>query len=138
MHTAHILIIEDNRSDVDYILYGFKKYLLKNALEVIYDGNAAVDYCRSFSDQQIVPDLILLDMNLPRVHGIDVLKVFKEHSLLCKVPIVITTASLTRSAAEKAVSLGATGIIEKPIKIEKLINLLKEHTSLELSLVVRD
>lgn len=142
MHCAKILMIEDNKSDVDYLIYGFKKNHIKNYLEVIYDGSTAIDFitrCDNPSaiahQEVILPDLILLDMNLPRVHGVELIQAILASPTLSSVPILIVTASLTKELAQTAMTYGAVGIMEKPVKIDELIKVLSSLPGFALSIV---
>lgn len=142
MHCAKILMIEDNKSDVDYLIYGLKKNHIKNYLEVIYDGSTVLDFIKrcdnpsAIAQQEVIlPDLILLDMNLPRVHGVELIQAILASPALSSVPILIVTASLTKELAQTAMTYGAVGIIEKPVKVDELVKVISSLPGFALSIV---
>ena len=90
MNTAlPILLIEDNPMDVDLTRRAFIRHNLTNPLEVLRDGQEAIDFIARWREGEPAPSVILLDLKLPKVSGLDVLKSVREHSSLGTVPVVV-------------------------------------------------
>ncbi len=137
MRPAKVLIIEDNRSDVDLIIYHLKKHHIKSRLQVIYDGESALHFpdTQEDSDEKIVPDLIFLDMNLPRVHGIEILKQFRSHPDYLTTPIIVISQKVNDNDRDLAIQYGANFFIEKPITYDNLLVAIEGINEISITLV---
>ena len=124
MEYKSILLIEDNTDDIDLTLRAFKKNNLRNEIIVIKDGEQALDYINcsgKFSgrntDKQ--PAIILLDLKLPKVDGIEVLKTIKANPRMKIIPVIILTSSLEEKDIMNGYSFGANSYIRKPVDFNK-------------------
>jgi CheY-like chemotaxis protein len=124
--TLPILLIEDNPMDVDLTRRAFIRHNLANPLEVMRDGQEAIDFVTGWRAGDPVPSVILLDLKLPKVSGLEVLKVIREHPDIGTVPIVVLTSSAEDDDIRKAYLLGANSYIVKPVDFEKFIDVARQ------------
>ena len=118
-----ILLVEDNLADVDLTLRAFARRQLANPVQVARDGEEAVDWIPRWEAGETLPLLILLDLKLPRIDGLEVLARLKSHSLTRKIPVVVLTTSEEDKDIESAYSLGANSYILKPVDFVKFVDL---------------
>jgi len=126
-----ILIVEDNPSDAELMLHALKKGNLGNKLIVVEDGKKALDFifCEGeFSDKKIddKPKVIFLDIKLPKVNGLEVLKKIKANELTKTIPVVMVTSSNQDPDIEKAYKYGANSYIVKPVDFDKFADVAAE------------
>jgi CheY-like chemotaxis protein len=127
MNTAlPILLIEDNPMDVDLTRRAFVRHNLTNPLEVLRDGQEALDFFSSWRRGDLAPSVVLLDLKLPKVSGLEVLRTIREHSLLGTVPVVVLTSSSEDIDIHEAYLLGANSYIVKPVDFEKFIDVARQ------------
>jgi hypothetical protein len=124
-----ILLVEDNPLDVDLTIRAFKSSNLINPIEVARDGEEALKYIKKWDDGAAIPVVILLDLKLPKVDGLDVLKTLKEHTIYKTIPIVVLTSSSENSDIKSAYKLGVNSYIVKPVNFD---NFLKVAGQIEL------
>ncbi len=141
--TAHqhkeieILLVEDDAGDVDLIKEALKEGKLHNRLDVVEDGEEAMAFLRkegSFADA-MEPDLILLDLNLPKKDGREVLAEIKEDPALRKIPVVILTTSEAEADILKSYDLHANCYITKPVDLDQFIAVMRSIQDFWLSIV---
>ncbi len=122
-----ILLVEDSPSDVLIIREALSEVVFNNNLVVVENGVAAVDYlsCRGSYKGSQRPDLILLDINLPKKNGREVLSEIKCDPNLKKIPVVVLTTSNSRSDIEDAYQLNANCYVVKPIDFDKFIEVVQ-------------
>ena len=118
-----ILLIEDNQDDIALTLRAFNKCNIKNKVNIIEDGQDALDYiaCRGAyegKDPHDLPTVILLDINLPKVNGFEILKAIRENDTTKFLPVVILTSSKEEPDILKGYSLGANSYIRKPVDFQ--------------------
>ena len=123
---AHILLVEDNRMDIELTLDAFKEARLKNTIQVAQNGEEALDYLfgrGKYSDRETypLPNLVLLDLKLPRVDGFEVLRQIKSAPILKRLPVVILTSSIEEQDLIKSYSLGANSYIRKPVDFSQFV-----------------
>ncbi|HVY23437.1 MAG TPA: response regulator [Steroidobacteraceae bacterium] len=124
MNTAPILLVEDNPDDVELTCIGFKRANIHNEVIVVQDGREAIDYftgCGKFSGKPhgTLPSLIVLDLNLPRVSGIELLKWIRQDPRTRFVPtVVLTTSSHERDVLDSYIA-GTNGYVQKPIGFDE-------------------
>jgi chemotaxis family two-component system response regulator Rcp1 len=120
---ANILLIEDSEADVRLTREVLKDSKLKVSLEVVNDGVEAIRFLKGEGKNRnsIRPDLILLDLNLPKKDGKEVLKEIKEDDDLKRIPVVILTVSKNEEDILKSYNLGANCFITKPVDLEQFI-----------------
>ena len=124
-----ILLVEDNPNDVELTLKGLKEHNLANEVVVARDGVEALDYlyCRGqFADRsQGNPAVILLDLNLPRIDGLEVLKKIRSDDQLKLVPVVVLTSSREERDLMEAYKLGANAYVVKPVNFQEFMDAIK-------------
>lgn len=131
MAGVEILLVEDNPNDVELTLYALKKNNLANQIEVVRDGAEALGFIfctgayahRSTQDN---PKVILLDLKLPKVDGLEVLQRVKSDSRTRMIPIVILTSSREESDIVESYQLGVNSYIVKPVDFEQFIEATRQ------------
>lgn len=121
-----ILLVEDNPMDVDLALRAFKKRKLMNPVEVARDGEEALAWVPRWEAGELLPAVILLDLKLPRVDGLEVLRQLKAHALLRTVPIVVLTTSAESQDVKRAYELGVNSYIVKPVDFDKFVEVASQ------------
>ncbi len=119
--TRPILLVEDNPMDVDLTLRAFKKRNVANPIQVARDGEEALAFLPRWEAGEPLPAVILLDLKLPKVHGLDVLRQIKAHLQFAAIPIVVLTSSSEDGDIKAAYQLGANSYIVKPVDFEKFM-----------------
>lgn len=114
-----ILMAEDDENDVVFIQRAFKQAEIHNPLQIVQDGQAAIDYLSgsgSFSDrgQYPLPGLLLLDLKMPHKTGLEVLKWVRTQPALQAIPIIVLSSSVHASDIEAAYQNGANAFVTKP------------------------
>lgn len=139
MKPAHILLVEDNRMDVELTLDAFREAKLANSLQVATSGQEALDYLfgrAAYADRQRhpLPDIVLLDLKMPGISGFDVLREIKATPLLKRLPVIILTSS--REEGDRALSydIGANSYLVKPVSFEGFIEVVRRIGDYWLSL----
>jgi CheY-like chemotaxis protein len=121
-----ILLIEDNEGDVVLTREALKESKIKSTIEVIRDGDQAMQhfFSRNVSPGKKLPDLILLDIHLPRKNGFEVLEKLKSDERLRLIPVVILSTSDAERDIERAYSLGANSFVTKPVDFNDFTEIL--------------
>ena len=122
--TINVLLVEDNPNDVEITKRAMAKGRIKNRLTVARDGQEALDILTAESDPTRLPGLILLDLNLPKVSGHDVLKAIRAHPVLHRIPVIVLTASNRKEDVKRAYDLGVNTFITKPVEFEDFLDVL--------------
>lgn len=122
-----ILMVEDNPGDVRLTQEAFKDNKIKNNMYVAEDGERALDflYRRNEFEAAVRPDLILLDLNLPKMDGRAVLKEIKEDPNLRRIPVVVLTTSEASEDIVRTYDLHANSYITKPVDFEQFIKVVR-------------
>lgn len=115
---ADILLVEDNRTDAELIAEALKDSGLSHRLDIITDGAEALRVLKKETDK---PHLILLDLNLPRKSGLEVLRVMKRSPKLSLIPVVILTNSKSKDDVAKCYRAHCNAYIRKPIGFDALL-----------------
>jgi CheY-like chemotaxis protein len=116
-----ILLIDDNPMDVDLTLRAFKRRKLVNPIEVARDGEEALAWIPRWEAGEPRPVVILLDINMPKVSGLEVLRQYKSHPVLRTLPVVMLTTSGVGEDVEQAYQLGANSYIVKPVDFDQFM-----------------
>ena len=117
-----ILLIEDNPIDLDLTRRAFCKRRLTNPIEVARDGEEALAFIQRWDEGESIPAVILLDLRLPKVNGLEFLRVIKRHPSYKTIPVIIMTASSQDDDIEEACKLGVRSYIVKPVNFEKFMD----------------
>ena len=124
-----ILLVEDNPDDVELTLLAFKKYNFSNDIIVARDGQEALDTLFPFeekSKKSKLPDIILLDLKLPKVSGLEVLKEIKAHPETRIIPVIVLTTSNEDRDLRDSYRLGVNSYIRKPVEFNKFVEVVKQ------------
>jgi CheY-like chemotaxis protein len=126
---SEILLVEDNPDDVELALHALKRNNILNPIVVARDGQEALDYLDKngkFADSKHEePALILLDLKLPKVDGIEVLRHIKSKNALKKVPVVILTSSKEEKDLVESYDLGVNSYIRKPVDFDQFVETVR-------------
>jgi CheY-like chemotaxis protein len=132
-----ILLVEDNPADIRLAQETLKDYKLQNSLHVVHDGEAALAYLRregKFADA-VLPDLVLLDLALPKIDGIEVLEQIRKDENLRDLQVVILTASQMDQRMMESFNVTADCYILKPLTLERYLDAIRCFPHLGLSIV---
>jgi CheY-like chemotaxis protein len=121
-----ILLVEDNPMDVDLTLRAFRKRRLANPVEVARDGEEALAMITRWEAGAPPPVVILLDLKLPKVSGLEVLRELKAHPDYRCIPVVVLTTSKEDGDVHSAYVLGANSYIVKPVDFEKFVSVAEQ------------
>jgi CheY-like chemotaxis protein len=121
-----ILLVEDNPIDLDLTKRAFARGKLVNPIEVARDGEQALNYLSRWQAGEPVPIVILLDLKLPKVGGLEVLRQIKGHPDFRTVPIIVLTSSAEDADIEEAYKLGVNSYIVKPVDFEKFVEVASQ------------
>lgn len=134
-----VLLVEDDPGDVLMTREALADSKLLNELAVASDGEAAIEYLRSAAETGTPkkPDLILLDLNLPRVDGRDVLKFVKSHERLRRIPVVILTTSSSEEDIARSYDLHANAYVTKPVDFEQFMEVVRKVDDFFITVVSR-
>ena len=127
---ADILLVDDSHEDIDLTIHALRREKLANKIAIVYDGEEALDFLfrrGAFTErsQESVPRLILLDLKLPKVNGIEVLREIKANPETRMIPVVIMTSSREERDLVSSYSLGANSFIQKPVDFEEFRSTVK-------------
>jgi len=117
-----IFLVEDNPVDLDLTLRAFARRRLVNRIEVARDGEEALAWLPRWLAGEAKPAVILLDLNLPKVHGLEVLAEIKRKPPLARIPVVVLTTSKDDRDITTAYDLGANSYLVKPVDFQKFID----------------
>jgi CheY-like chemotaxis protein len=123
-----VLLVEDDPGDVLMTREAFEANKLRNRLSVVADGVAALDFLRKVGDHADAPtpDLILLDLNLPRMDGREVLHAIKADEALRQIPVVVLTTSEAEEDVVRSYSLHANAYVTKPVDFDRFIEVVRQ------------
>ncbi|MDH4263693.1 MAG: response regulator [Spirochaetia bacterium] len=125
-----ILLVEDNPNDEELTLTGLAEYNLANDVHVVHDGEEALDFLlkrKNYVDRQNGnPAVILLDLKLPKIDGIEVLRVIRSDEKLKYTPVVILTSSKEEKDKLESYKLSVNAYVVKPVNFQDFIKAIKE------------
>lgn len=116
-----ILIVEDRLTDLDLTKRAFARRRLLNPIQEARDGEQAVAYIERWEAGEPLPVLILLDLGLPKIGGLEVLRQFKNHPTSASIPVIVLTTSAENSDIQEAYRLGCNSYIVKPVEFNKFM-----------------
>lgn len=131
MESVHILLVEDNEGDIILTTEALEEGRILHKLSVVRDGREAVDFLNKDGAfvKALAPDLILLDVNLPKMNGHEVLRFIKQHDTLKKIPVIMLTTSSSQEDIDSSYQNYANCYITKPIEVGdfmKAVNQIEE------------
>ncbi|MDR4989133.1 MAG: response regulator [Bacteroidales bacterium] len=126
-----ILIVEDNPSDAELMVRALKKQKLANNLFIVEDGSEALDFvfCRGKYEHRHTfrpPKVMFLDLKLPKVNGLEVLKELKSNPATKSLPVVVVTSSREDPDIKAAYELGANSYVVKPVDFDDFIDAMRQ------------
>ncbi len=124
MNMESILLVEDNADDEALTLRAFNKQEIKNKVIVARDGAEALDILFS-DDMTEVPRVIFLDLNLPKINGLEVLQKLRAHPKTSLVPVVVLSSSNEAIDREKSYQFGANSYVQKPIDFQEFLDVVQ-------------
>jgi two-component system response regulator len=128
---VEILLVEDNPNDVELTLHALKKHHLANHIEVVRDGVEALEFifgtgAYAYRRVENGPRVILLDLKLPKVDGLEVLRRIKSDSRTRAIPVVVLTSSREERDIVESYSLGVNSYITKPVDFEQFTEVVRQ------------
>lgn len=131
MTHKNILLVEDNLDDVELTRIAFSQARIANNLIVVGDGAEALDYlfargAHAGRDPDDLPAIVLLDLNLPKVDGREVLQAIRENEATRNIPVVVLTTSAEPFDVEASYALGVNSYIQKPVDFERFVWAVKQ------------
>lgn len=124
-----ILLVEDNLNDIELTLDALSEHKLANSVDVVRDGEEALDYLFKRGKYEKrdggSPTLVMLDIKLPKVSGLEILRQLKNDEKLKKIPIVMLTSSKENSDLEEAYRLGTNAYVVKPVDFHDFVDAVK-------------
>jgi CheY-like chemotaxis protein len=138
---AHILLVEDNRMDVELTLDAFHEAKLLNTIHIASNGQEALDYLfghGQYADRNAfpLPNLVLLDLKLPGIDGFEVLRQIKSTPILKRLPVIILTSSKEEGDRALSYDYGANSYLVKPVSFDGFIGVVRQIEGYWLSLNV--
>lgn len=137
MKLVHILLVEDNEGDIVLTHEAFKTGAFRNTISIARDGEEAMDflYKRNGFEHTEKPDLILMDINIPKINGLEVLGNIKNNDLLRSIPVIMLTTSSATHDIQAAYSNYVNCYVVKPLDFAKFIDAVAEIESFWFALV---
>jgi CheY-like chemotaxis protein len=128
LHVVDVLLVEDDEGDVLMTREAFEHYKIRNTLHVVSDGEQALHFVRRTGDYADAPrpGLIMLDLNLPRRSGLEVLAELKDDPELRVIPVVILTTSQAEEDILRSYRLHANAYVTKPVDFERFIEVIRQ------------
>jgi CheY-like chemotaxis protein len=130
-NSREILLVEDNPDDIELTRIAFAEAKIANQLTVVQDGAEALDYlfargAHAARDPQDLPSIVLLDLNLPKVDGREVLQAIRDNPATRSLPVVVMTTSAEPFDVEASYALGVNSYIQKPVDFERFVWAVKQ------------
>lgn len=137
LQVVDVLLVEDDEGDVLMTREAFEYYKIRNTLHVVRDGEKALQFLRQLGEYASAPrpGLILMDLNLPRRDGLEVLAEIKEDPSLRLIPVVILTTSQAEEDILRSYALHANAYVSKPVDFERFIEVIRQIDSFFITVV---
>ena len=134
---VEILLVENNPADIRLAQETLKDYRLQNSLHILRDGDAALQFLRREGEFQNapIPDLVMLDLSLPKVDGIEVLRHIRRDEKLKDLPVVILTASAIDERLLEEYNVAVDCAVLKPLTVERYLEAIRCFPNLGISIV---
>jgi chemotaxis family two-component system response regulator Rcp1 len=130
-----ILLVEDSVADVELTLEALEDAKIANEVTVVRDGAAALVHLRSTATGSSRPDLVILDLNLPRMSGYEVLAAMRDDDDLRRMPVAILTTSSAEADVVRTYDLGANCYLTKPVDVDQFVHVVQSIDDFWLGLV---
>ncbi len=132
-----VLLVEDDPGDILMTKEAFQHYKIRNELHVVTDGEQALEYLHQTGDYAGAPrpSLVLLDLNLPRRDGLEVLAELKQDPALRVIPVVILTTSQAEEDILRSYSLHANAYVSKPVDFERFMDVIRQIDNFFITVV---
>lgn len=135
-HPMQILLVEDSLADVELTLEALTESTIVNEVTVARDGVKAMDHLRQGTQSDLpVPDLVILDLNLPRMNGHEVLAAMRADERLRRIPVAILTTSAAEADVVRTYDLGANCFLSKPVDVDQFVHVVRSIEDFWLGLV---
>lgn len=137
MKPIHILLVEDNEGDILLITEAFQERKIINHITVLKDGKQAVDYltAEAAKESPYLPDLLLLDVNLPKKNGHEVLQFIKQYDSLKQIPVIMLTTSSSPVDINLSYKNHANCYITKPVEVDEFMTAIGKIENFWINLV---
>ncbi len=135
MKNVHILLVEDNEGDILLTVEALEEGRIANVIEVARDGQEAIDKLEIDLKNNQLPDLILLDINLPKMNGHEVLERLKDTEGLKHIPVIILSTSSSEMDILKSYKNHANCFITKPVEIDEFVKAIESIEDFWFSIV---
>jgi len=130
MKAARILLVEDSRQDLELTLNALAEHHITNRVDVARDGDEALDYLYrrgAYAGRDATnPVLLLLDLKMPKVDGLEVLRIVKSDPALRMIPVVILTSSREEQDVVRSYELGVNAYVVKPVEFDKFLGAVRD------------
>ena len=128
-----ILLVEDSLADIELTLDALTSAKVANDVTVVRDGASALEHIRA--SLPVCPDLVILDLNLPRMSGHEVLAAMRDDEAMRRIPVAVLTTSSAESDVAKTYDLGANCFLTKPVDVHQFIHVVQSIDDFWLGLV---
>lgn len=134
---VEILLVEDNEADIRLTQEGIKEAKIRNNLHIVRDGEEAMNFLQNKEQYQnaVTPDLILMDLNLPKKDGRELLKEIKNDETLAPIPVVVLTTSEAEKDIIKSYKLHANCYVTKPMSLDQFVEVIMAIENFWLTIV---
>lgn len=126
----YILLIEDNDDDIELTKLAFRENKFANRIKVIKDGEEALNFLLRTDDGEMKelgkPVFILLDLNLPKIDGLEILEQIRQDAYIKHIPVIILTTSKQEDDVVKSYDLGANSYVRKPVKFQEFVSVISQ------------
>jgi two-component system, response regulator len=129
MNSTKILLVEDDLNDVELIQLALDSYNFVNQIQIVYDGEQALHYLLGSNGQpplEPLPKLVLLDLKLPKIDGIQVLEAIRRHPRTQNIIVVVMTSSAENQDLQSCYELGANSYIVKPLDFQQFVEVSRQ------------
>ena len=128
-----ILLVEDSLADIELTLEALSGAKVANEVEVVRDGAAAIEYLNAAAGN--LPDMVILDLNLPRLSGHEVLAMMRADEILRRLPVAVLTTSSAEADVVRTYDLGANCFLTKPVDVDQFVHVVQSIDDFWLGLV---
>ena len=135
MQQIHILLVDDNEGDILLTREALEEARIINKISIAYDGMEAIDLLKAARINGAMPDLILLDINLPKMNGTEVLSIIKSDPDLRRIPVIMLTTSSSEKDILASYNNYANCYITKPVDLDRFMDVVRTIEDFWISIV---